>query len=384
MVTGHVRRSIPLLALLALASCQRDLPTSVRVEPRQTKIDHAANSLDLRTRRHPSIPRVQAYLTAAGSFKPNAPVTVTLVALANRDARVTKVAVTHADRFEKSDAVARALHAWSGSLSIGDRHSRATAITFDEPGYYRIRATLTADDEQNIQSRSDTLVLSTSYATLWILISEEGGRLTNGFDATVIDEYGLPLYGSYGPFGVRGRSRALRRTIASDSVALSGPLKTRNTPLLNGDAASENAATHGPAPLSSFGSGATLTGTVRYNDYNVSLAARGRIAAGRATHAPRGCPGLARFREGTTTSRSQSYGEEERRRMRPQPPCAQLLGRVSLRRAGLRRHGPISVVGASCRSYGYAFTAPPRIWGGTRRRRVGARNATHCNSTTGC
>src|SRR5687768_10068701 len=34
---------------------------------------------------------------------------------------------------------------------------------------------------------------------------------------------------------------------------------------------------------------------------------------------------------------------------------------------GLRWHGPISVVGAPRRSYGYAFVAPPRIWGrGTR------------------
>src|SRR5687768_16678994 len=34
---------------------------------------------------------------------------------------------------------------------------------------------------------------------------------------------------------------------------------------------------------------------------------------------------------------------------------------------GLRWHGPISVVGAPRRSYGYAFIAPPRIWGrGTR------------------
>ena len=50
--------------------------------------------------------------------------------------------------------------------------------------------------------------------------------------------------------------------------------------------------------------------------------------------------------------------------MSPRPPCA--LDHVEDMFAlgiGLRRHGPISVVGAPRRSYGYAFVAPPRIWG---------------------
>jgi hypothetical protein len=43
---------------------------------------------------------------------------------------------------------------------------------------------------------------------------------------------------------------------------------------------------------------------------------------------------------------------------------------------GLGRHGPISVVGAPRRSYGYAVVAPPRIWG------RGARNAARSRSST--
>ncbi len=35
---------------------------------------------------------------------------------------------------------------------------------------------------------------------------------------------------------------------------------------------------------------------------------------------------------------------------------------MTLRVRGLGWHGSISVVGASRQSYGYAFTAPPRIW----------------------
>ena len=43
---------------------------------------------------------------------------------------------------------------------------------------------------------------------------------------------------------------------------------------------------------------------------------------------------------------------------------------------GLRRHGPISVVGTRRRSYGYALLSPPWIWG------RGAHNATRRTSST--
>ena len=47
--------------------------------------------------------------------------------------------------------------------------------------------------------------------------------------------------------------------------------------------------------------------------------------------------------------------------LRPQP--AEICNMF----VGCEWHGPISVVGAPRRSYGYAFVAPPRSWGrGTR------------------
>ena len=69
------------------------------------------------------------------------------------------------------------------------------------------------------------------------------------------------------------------------------------------------------------------------------------------------------------------------RRNTPEPNA---MADVILLGGGLRRHGPASVVGAPRRSFGYVVVAPPRIRGGTRRRRVGVRNAARCISTTGC
>ena len=63
--------------------------------------------------------------------------------------------------------------------------------------------------------------------------------------------------------------------------------------------------------------------------------------------------------------------------MGPQPPCALSMYDMILLGSGLRWHGPISVVSAPRRSYGYAFVALPRSWS------RGIRNAGHCISTTG-
>jgi hypothetical protein len=114
---------------------------------------------------------------------------------------------------------------------------------------------------------------------------------------------------------------------------------------------------------------------------------------GLATHASRGCPGLARLRVGTTTKRSQSYGEEERRRMSPRHPCARTRsGYTTCSVVRCRRHGldprlaarVPPIVGArptpSARvpcSYGYAFGAPrPALAARVPLRRHGAYNET--------
>ncbi len=57
-------------------------------------------------------------------------------------------------------------------------------------------------------------------------------------------------------------------------------------------------------------------------------------------------------------------------------PVPTTMSDVSLRVGGLGWHGPISVVGAPNRSYGYGVVAPPRIWG------RGIPNAAHCTPST--
>ena len=77
-------------------------------------------------------------------------------------------------------------------------------------------------------------------------------------------------------------------------------------------------------------------------------------------------------RVGTTTSRSSATARRSDDLWTRNPPAPAQEAKMSAN-VGLRRDGPISVVGAPRRSYGYAVVAPPRIWG--RR----ARNAARCS-----
>ncbi len=98
--------------------------------------------------------------------------------------------------------------------------------------------------------------------------------------------------------------------------------------------------------------------------------------------------GLAEIRQGTMTSRSKATARKRDAVWSRNPPSPDQQGWRPVG-ARLGRHGAdhasrgASVVGTPSRSYSHACGVPPRIWRGTRRRRVGAPNAARPTSSTG-
>lgn len=76
----------------------------------------------------------------------------------------------------------------------------------------------------------DTAVTDLSFETLWIVIDEDGGYLTDGFDATVIDSTRIPLYGSYGPFRNNSDSELVGGSVANLSPPPPGGGEDNPTP----------------------------------------------------------------------------------------------------------------------------------------------------------
>lgn len=69
---------------------------------------------------------------------------------------------------------------------------------FTEPGYYRVLAHITASSATPVDM-ADTTVLNQSDRTLWILVDEKGGQLTEGWDSLALAGR-QPKFGAYGPF----------------------------------------------------------------------------------------------------------------------------------------------------------------------------------------
>lgn len=79
------------------------------------------------------------------------------------------------------------LKQWLGSLPEQAEQRLSAVITFPRPGYYRVRARAVSEPaEPTGPATRDTVILNASFETLWMVIEEDGGYLTDGFDESVI------------------------------------------------------------------------------------------------------------------------------------------------------------------------------------------------------
>ncbi|MBI2407596.1 MAG: hypothetical protein HYV19_04770 [Gemmatimonadetes bacterium] len=72
------------------------------------------------------------------------------------------------------------------------------SFIFARPGYYRVVASARGEREGSVSGRHG-LVAELTFATLWILVDETGGRITEGYDPSAANGRAL-MFGAYGPF----------------------------------------------------------------------------------------------------------------------------------------------------------------------------------------
>lgn len=194
------------LAVLFVTGCADDggdllTPETARTIPNRSGVSQTEGEFR-------SIPRVDVEIEAAGPFLPGVPIAVTARATAQRAAVGADIELLVLDPGPRDFATARQpvrLDRTQGDLPAGAARRLEAGVSFAEPGYYRVlaRSTAEAPDGGAPVSRQDTIVRPLDTALLWIVVDEEGGRLTNGYDESVIDAQHLPLYGAYGPFRER-------------------------------------------------------------------------------------------------------------------------------------------------------------------------------------
>lgn len=177
----------------------------------------------------PVVPRVDVDFAVNGAFRPGVPITIVIAAQARRQAdQVNLELVVHDEPAAASTpgekAGWRQAATFQGSLGRGSEHRLTQRITFDQPGYYRVSARAISSGPSPELRMGDSLIINTSYETLYILVDENGGRLTNGFEESALQGR-LPLYGSYGPFVVNARKSGARHSM----MPVDGPSRQTST-----------------------------------------------------------------------------------------------------------------------------------------------------------
>ncbi len=228
-------------------------------------------------REFPALERVGLNAVARGPFVPGNPIMIEVTATANRDAHsaVVEIRGVNLDRSGLRARRTTALESWSGDLPKGGTRIQRATIAFPEPGYYRVDvvARTEAPEEASVRiSRTDSAVVGFSRRVVWILVTEEGGRMTQGFDPRVIEEHGLPFFGSYGPFRT-GEARHRLGPVGPDSIGSYSFLAVKG----RSRDSSEPPPPHS-GPWAGSGSEIALVGTVEYNNYDVSPATQDPVA----------------------------------------------------------------------------------------------------------
>lgn len=158
---------------------------------------------DTRMSEFPALQRVSLTLRASGTFRPGEPVTIQAVVRANRPSLRTDVelfVIDDPDATRAATGSVRRLERLTTSFAAkAEREVPATEVTFPAAGYYRIGARAVSRGEPSEAARSDTAILDMSPATLWVLIDEQGGRVTRDYDTTAVGGRAM-RYGSYGAF----------------------------------------------------------------------------------------------------------------------------------------------------------------------------------------
>lgn len=161
---------------------------------------------------------VEARIAAQGSFRPGQPIQITAhgrgLSGNSIDMELIVLDIESATGIQRLDDARR--------LPGITRHERRATFQFDSPGYYRILVTVTDRGPLSSDLAGRDVVRSLT-ETLWILVDEAGGRLTNGFDSQVVKGRN-PLFGAYGPFKSRTGNNVGTAQLRANSSSSSGAM----------------------------------------------------------------------------------------------------------------------------------------------------------------
>jgi hypothetical protein len=200
---------------VALAACSDE---GNPVDPRGPAREPRPTDEGYETSMPAVVPRVELDFEVNGAFQPGVPIVITVVAKGRRQTDEMKLGIAVHDELIPRDtpperAGWRPVGSMQGGVPRGAERRLAQTITIAQPGYYRVVAHAVTSGPQPEVAPGDSLILDVSDETLYILVDEKGGRVTDGYDHAVLGGR-QPMFGSFGPFTGEGGG--------APSVSLSG------------------------------------------------------------------------------------------------------------------------------------------------------------------
>ncbi|HEX2077836.1 MAG TPA: hypothetical protein VHG08_09010 [Longimicrobium sp.] len=207
------RGAAALLAAVLLAAC--DDPTGGSRQNPEDRPQHSASSAT--TGDVPAVRRIGLDVRATGSFRAGAPIVITSTATARYGAASVEYDLVVLD--EDPDAP-RSVAQFRGGMGQGNRQQLTATLTFPQAGYYRVVAQTSSTPGQGAPQFTvgDTALIEGSSQVLYLLVDENGGRMTDGFDPAAIPAGRVPRFGGFGPFLAGRRGSAVPAAASVQSV----------------------------------------------------------------------------------------------------------------------------------------------------------------------
>ncbi len=209
--------------LVGMAGCD-DVPTGGGGD----EDDRPAGPSEVVTGDVTATQRIETDLRVSGAFRPGVPLVFTATARAKYQASDVEFDLLVLDDDGTADAAARglgrAVGTARGAMGKGVQRQLTATVTFARPGYYRVAAVAhTRPGEGDPERAADSVFIELSADILYILVDEQGGRLTEGFDPQALGNRN-PAYGSWGPFipGRTGGGAASLRLSGTMASAVGG------------------------------------------------------------------------------------------------------------------------------------------------------------------
>jgi hypothetical protein len=211
------------------AACSEDGPVTPADGPNPRVVNHAADQVE----EFPGEERASPFLTLAGPYVPGVPLSFEW-GLDARHSSIQTLAVVVLDEEDPAHpgrpAKPRTVAQFGGPMAAGAARRVRGQVRFERPGYYRLLAIasglpLTPADRDREQGK----VLDQADRTLWVVIDSTSGRgrLTNGYDPTVLAERSL-MFGAFGPFQRQEAGDPRSDAVATSVGSITGRVWYRN------------------------------------------------------------------------------------------------------------------------------------------------------------